>query len=99
MAEAPNGQELNKSEAAAEADSRSSEAIATVADDGVAAPEMPELVAWHVFSFASYFVHNFLIPVLFPLMITQRAWPNSNLLPPPAYTPRGVECSQKEMAL
>ncbi|RWW16621.1 hypothetical protein GW17_00019483 [Ensete ventricosum] len=53
-------------------------------------PEKMELVGWYVFGFCSYFVHEFLVPVLFPLMITQRAWPAFDLPPPPAHTPSGV---------
>ncbi|XP_009383130.3 uncharacterized protein LOC103970944 [Musa acuminata AAA Group] len=64
-----------------------------------APPEKMELVGWYVFSFCSYFVHEFLVPVLFPLMITQRAWPAFDLPPAPAHTPSGVACSQKEMTL
>lgn len=63
-------------------------------------PAALELAVWHLFSFSSYFVQAFLLPVLFPLMISQRAWPASTALPSsPGFTESGVQCSQTEMFL
>ncbi|KAG6482755.1 uncharacterized protein LOC122013747 [Zingiber officinale] len=74
--------------------------LAVVPADAPHPPAALELAVWHLFSFSSYFVQAFLLPVLFPLMITQRAWPATTALPSsPGFTERGVRCSQTEMFL
>ncbi|XP_008813158.2 uncharacterized protein LOC103723864 [Phoenix dactylifera] len=62
-------------------------------------PRSLELVGWFVYGLCSYFVYTVLIPILFPLLIVQRASLTSDLPPPPAYTSRGVVCSPDEMTL
>ncbi|XP_072967610.1 uncharacterized protein [Typha angustifolia] len=67
--------------------------------DYVTMPEEPptriELVGWYIYGLCSYFVLAVLVPVLFPLIISQIApSPDS-----PPYTIKGVACSRKEMAL
>ncbi|XP_010909418.1 uncharacterized protein [Elaeis guineensis] len=62
-------------------------------------PREPGLVGWFVYGLSSYFVHTVLIPILFPLLVIQRAASTSDLPPLPAYTSRGVACSPQEMTL
>lgn len=55
-------------------------------------PTRPEVVGWYVYGLCTYFVQVFLLPVLFPLMVAQRASPASEMPPPPAVTSVGVAC-------
>lgn len=60
--------------------------------------ELGQLIGWFVYGLCSYFVHTVLIPILFPLLIIERAAPTSDLTPP-AHTSRGVACSPEELNL
>lgn len=62
-------------------------------------PAMVELVGWYIYGFCSYFITHLLLPVLFPAIITQVAFPNSDFTPDPKYTLKGVTCSVHEMSM
>lgn len=66
-------------------------------------PEEPlavvDLVGWYIYGFCSYFIIHLLLPVLFPAIITQVAFPNSDFTPDPKYTLKGVTCSVHEMSM
>ncbi|XP_031393230.1 uncharacterized protein LOC116204970 [Punica granatum] len=62
-------------------------------------PSKAEAFGWHLYGFCTYFVQTTLIPVLFPLIISQTV----SDVPEPAHgwthSSRGFPCSQKEMRL
>jgi hypothetical protein len=62
-------------------------------------PSPIELAGWYIYGFCSYFVMTVLLPVLFPLLITQVAFPPSDLSASAVLSLRGHTCSQREMAL
>ncbi|KAJ3672586.1 hypothetical protein LUZ60_007307 [Juncus effusus] len=62
-------------------------------------PSPLELAGWYIYSFCSYFVLTVLVPVLFPLIITQIAFPASDLSSSAVLSIKGHSCSQREMAL
>jgi hypothetical protein len=62
-------------------------------------PAVVELVGWYIYGFCSYFITHLLLPVLFPTIITQVAFPNSDFTPDPKYTLKGVTCSVHEMSM
>ncbi|KAJ3690912.1 hypothetical protein LUZ61_020076 [Rhynchospora tenuis] len=62
-------------------------------------PSPLELAGWYIYGFCSYFVMTVLLPVLFPLLITQVAFPPSDLTSATMISLRGHSCSQREMAL
>lgn len=62
-------------------------------------PSKVEVFGWHLYGFCTYFVQTTLIPVLFPLIISQTV---SDVPEPPQgwnRSFRGLPCSQKEMRL
>ncbi|KAJ6810119.1 uncharacterized protein M6B38_157030 [Iris pallida] len=63
-------------------------------------PTRLELFGWYVYGMCSYFVQCFLLPILFPLIVAQRATRHSELLQhQPAATFAGVACSHKDWTL
>ncbi|PWZ08551.1 Protein WVD2-like 4 [Zea mays] len=62
-------------------------------------PVVVDLVGWYIYGFCSYFITHLLLPVLFPAIITQVAFPNSDFTPDPKYTLKGVTCSVHEMSM
>ncbi|XP_078173726.1 uncharacterized protein LOC144567458 [Carex rostrata] len=62
-------------------------------------PSPLELAGWYIYGFCSYFVMTVLLPVLFPLLITQVAFPPTDLSSAAVLSLRGHSCSQREMAL
>ncbi|KAK4752282.1 hypothetical protein SAY87_021080 [Trapa incisa] len=62
-------------------------------------PSKAEVFGWHLYGFCTYFIQTTLIPVLFPLIISQTI---SDVPEPPQGWNRsfkGLPCSQKEMRL
>ncbi|KAJ1257621.1 hypothetical protein BS78_10G010000 [Paspalum vaginatum] len=62
-------------------------------------PAMVELVGFYLYGFCSYFITHLLLPVLFPAIVTQVAFPNSDFTPDPKYTVKGATCSVHEMSM
>ncbi|KAG2603794.1 uncharacterized protein LOC120669519 [Panicum virgatum] len=62
-------------------------------------PAMVELVGWYLYGFCSYFITHLLLPVLFPAIVTQVAFPSSDFTPDPKYTLKGATCSIHEMSM
>jgi hypothetical protein len=62
-------------------------------------PAMVELVGWYIYGFCSYFITHLLLPVLFPVIVTQIAYPNSDFTPDTKYTLKGATCSVHEMSM
>lgn len=62
-------------------------------------PAVVDLVGWYIYGFCSYFITHLLLLVLFPAIITQVAFPNSDFTPDPKYTLKGVTCSVHEMSM
>jgi len=62
-------------------------------------PAMVELVGWYLYGFCSYFITHLLLPVLFPAIVTQVAFPSSDFTPDPKYTVKGATCSIHEMSM
>lgn len=62
-------------------------------------PSPLELAGWYIYGFCSYFVMTVLLPVLLPLLVTQVAFPPTDLSPSAVLSLRGRSCSQREMAL
>jgi hypothetical protein len=62
-------------------------------------PAMVELVGWYLYSFCSYFITHLLLPVLFPAIVTQVAFPNSDFTPESKYTIKGASCSVHLMSM
>lgn len=62
-------------------------------------PAMVELVGWYLYGFCSYFITHLLLPVLFPAIVTQVAFPNSDFVPDAKYTVKGASCSVHEMSM
>lgn len=62
-------------------------------------PAMVESVGWYLYGFCSYFITHLLLPVLFPTIITQVAFPSSDFTPDPKYTVKGAICSVHEMSM
>lgn len=62
-------------------------------------PSPLELAGWYIYGFCSYFVMTVLLPVLFPLLITQVAFPPTDLSSAAVISLKGHSCSQREMAL
>jgi hypothetical protein len=62
-------------------------------------PAMVELVGWYLYSFCSYFITHLLLPVLFPAIVTQVAFPNSDFTPESKYTIKGASCSIHLMSM
>jgi hypothetical protein len=60
---------------------------------------MVELVGWYLYSFCSYFITHLLLPVLFPAIVTQVAFPNSDFTPESKYTIKGASCSIHLMSM
>lgn len=63
-------------------------------------PTMLEWLGWYVYGVCSHFVLSFLLPILFPLMVAQRATRHTELLQqPPAATIDGGACTHKDWAM
>nr|CAB3466747.1 unnamed protein product [Digitaria exilis] len=62
-------------------------------------PAMVESVGWYLYGFCSYFITHLLLPVLFPAIITQVAFPSSDFTPDPKYVVKGATCSIHEMSM
>jgi hypothetical protein len=62
-------------------------------------PAMVELVGWYLYGFCSYFITHLLLPVLFPAIVTQVAFPNSDFTPEAKYVLKGASCSVHEMSM
>jgi len=62
-------------------------------------PAMVELVGWYLYGFCSYFITHLLLPVLFPAIVTQVAFPASDFTPESKYTVKGATCSIHEMSM
>ncbi|EAY99395.1 hypothetical protein OsI_21365 [Oryza sativa Indica Group] len=62
-------------------------------------PAMVELVGWYLYGFCSYFITHLLLPVLFPAIITQVAFPASDFTPDNKYIVKGANCSIHEMSM
>lgn len=62
-------------------------------------PTRPEVMGWYVYGLCTYFVVTFLIPVLFPLIVAQRAAEESDMPPPPGVTSIGVVCHRNVSVL
>ena len=62
-------------------------------------PAMVELVGWYLYGFCSYFITHLLLPVLFPAIVTQVAFPSSDFTPDAKYVIKGVTCSIHEMSM
>jgi hypothetical protein len=62
-------------------------------------PAMVELVGWYLYGFCSYFITHLLLPVLFPAIITQVAFPASDFTPDTKYIVKGATCSIHEMSM
>ncbi|KAF7105903.1 hypothetical protein CFC21_106673 [Triticum aestivum] len=62
-------------------------------------PAMVELVGWYLYGFCSFFITHLLLPVLFPAIVTQVAFPSSDFTPEAKYTVKGASCSVHEMSM
>ncbi|VAI68848.1 unnamed protein product [Triticum turgidum subsp. durum] len=62
-------------------------------------PAMVELVGWYLYGFCSFFITHLLLPVLFPAIVTQVAFPSSDFTPEAKYTVKGASCSVHEMSI
>jgi hypothetical protein len=62
-------------------------------------PAMVELVGWYLYGFCSYFITHLLLPVLFPTIVTQVAFPSSDFTPDAKYVVKGASCSVHEMSM
>ncbi|KAI4974452.1 uncharacterized protein LOC123410806 [Hordeum vulgare subsp. vulgare] len=62
-------------------------------------PAMVELVGWYLYGFCSFFITHLLLPVLFPAIVTQVAFPSSDFNPEAKYTVKGASCSVHEMSM
>ncbi|VAH99366.1 unnamed protein product [Triticum turgidum subsp. durum] len=60
---------------------------------------MVELVGWYLYGFCSFFITHLLLPVLFPAIVTQVAFPSSDFTPEAKYTVKGASCSVHEMSM
>lgn len=66
-------------------------------------PTKVEVFGWCFYGLCSYFIHTVLIPIVFPLIISQIAskWPDDNVKLPTELKmiDKGVVCSHKEALL
>lgn len=62
-------------------------------------PAMVELVGWYLYGFCSFFITHLLLPVLFPAIVTQVAFPASDFTPEAKYVVKGATCSVHEMSM
>lgn len=60
-------------------------------------PSMGEVLGWFLYGLCSYFVHAVLIPIVFPLIISQAATTHDTLAQ--VLGKNGSICSKKEMQL
>jgi hypothetical protein len=68
-------------------------------DDYEEKPARVEVLGWYFYGFCTYLIHSVLIPIVFPLIVSQTvSWP-----PQPAQgwdkSPRGLVCREKETNL
>lgn len=68
-------------------------------DDQEMKPTKVEVFGWHLYGMCSYFIHTVLIPIVFPLIISQTLyWPSQPQLGI-VKNGKGLECRQKELEL
>ncbi|KAJ0968020.1 hypothetical protein J5N97_024937 [Dioscorea zingiberensis] len=62
-------------------------------------PTNAELIGWYLYGLCTYFIQTVLVPVLFPLIITQVASPTAGVSPSLTQTSRNIQCAKQEMLL
>ncbi|KAI7993796.1 hypothetical protein LOK49_LG11G01974 [Camellia lanceoleosa] len=62
-------------------------------------PPKAEVLAWFFNELCSYFIHTVLIPVVFPLLISQIVWPIKYPLPEWGKNSKGFNCLEKDLQL
>ncbi|KAL7164709.1 hypothetical protein ACSBR2_040585 [Camellia fascicularis] len=62
-------------------------------------PPKAEVLAWLFNELCSYFIHTVLIPVVFPLLISQILWPIKYPLPEWGKNSKGFNCLEKDLQL
>uniref|UniRef100_A0A3Q7IMG8 Major facilitator superfamily (MFS) profile domain-containing protein n=1 Tax=Solanum lycopersicum TaxID=4081 RepID=A0A3Q7IMG8_SOLLC len=68
-------------------------------DDQEMKPTKIEVFGWHLYGMCSYFIHTVLIPIVFPLIISQTLyWPQKPQLGL-VKNAKGLECRQRELEL